>query len=35
MKKLLLPVLGLSLILSACMPAFLEQTVNPAPSAVA
>lgn len=35
MKKLLLPVLGLSLLLNACMPAFLEQTVNPAPSAVA
>lgn len=35
MRKLLLLVLGLSLILSACMPAFLEQTVNPAPSAVA
>ncbi len=35
MKKLLLPVLGLSLLLNACMPAFLEQTVKPAPSAVA
>lgn len=35
MRKLLLLVLGLSLILSACMPAFLEQTVKPAPSAVA
>jgi hypothetical protein len=33
MKKLLPLVLGLSLILSACMPPFLEQTINPAPSA--
>lgn len=32
MKKLLLIVLSLSLTLSACMPAFLEQTINPAPS---
>jgi hypothetical protein len=32
MKKLLLVVLSLSLTLSACMPAFLEQTINPAPS---
>ncbi len=32
MKKLLLVASSLSLILSACMPAFLEQTINPAPS---
>jgi len=31
MKKILLPALGLSLILSACMPAFLQPTAAPAP----
>ena len=32
MKKLLLVALSLSLILSACMPAFLERTINPSPT---
>ena len=31
MKKILLPTLGLTLILSACMPAFLQPTAPPAP----
>lgn len=33
MKKLLPVLLSLSLFLSACMPTFLEQAINPAPSA--